>query len=358
MWAEAQRVVSTACIEAGRAADGDARAAWVLANFPALSPAQTAALQAARVRGLIDLGVPGQALALANQAVETARASGAIEAMLRALDARLYALMHVSDASGAAAAGAMLIEAAEQAGDVVLATRGRINTGSVLNHLGMFEEAQAMLERSLTDARARRMRILEAFALHNVGMSYARLGNLDEAISCQRHAARIADETSAARLRIHTRCYEAIFLVWRGAPGDLGAAHTLARFVCDETRTIPGLYTTAVFVLGKVQMARRYLESALELCRESVQRLESLPVEEWEEATRLTLAETLLAIGHDQEADLVLDAAFAAVVKHAGAIARADHRHAYLTRVEEVRRIVDLGRDRLGRVLPDLPERR
>ena len=121
----------------------------------------------------------------------------------------------------------------------MLATRGRNNTGSVLNHLGMFEEAQAMLERALHDARARRMRILEAFALHNVGMSYARLGNLDEGISCQRHAARIADETGAARLRIHTRCYEAIFLVWRGAPGDLGAAHNLARYVCDETRSNP-----------------------------------------------------------------------------------------------------------------------
>ncbi|MFT3764189.1 MAG: protein kinase [Minicystis sp.] len=353
MWAEAQRVVSTACIESGRAADGDARAAWVLANFPALSPAMLAALQAARVRGLIDLGVPAQALALANQAVETARASGAIEAMLRALDARLFALMHVNDASGAIAAGTMLIDAAENAGDVVLATRGRINTGSVLNHLGMFEEAQAMLERSLHDARARRMRILEAFSLHNVGMSYARLGNLDEGISCQRHAARIADETSAARLRIHTRCYEAIFLVWRGAPGDLGAAHTLARFVCDETRSIPALYTTAIFVLAKVQLARRYLESALELSREAIQRLEALPVEEWEEFTRLTMVESLLAMGHEQEADMVLDAAFQAVATHAGRVAGPDHRKAYLTRIEEVRRIVDLARDRLGRLLPE-----
>ncbi|APR77309.1 serine/threonine protein kinase [Minicystis rosea] len=358
MWAEAQRVVSTACIESGRAADGDARAAWVLANFPALSPSLLAALQAARVRGLIDLGVPAQALAIANQAVETARASGAIEAMLRALDARLFALMHANDASGASVAGAMLIEAAENAGDVVLATRGRINTGSVQNHLGLFEDAQANLERSLHDARARRMRILEAFSLHNVGMSYARLGNLDEGISCQRHAARIADETSAARLRIHARCYEAIFLVWRGAPGDLGAAHTLARFVCDETRSVPALYTTAIFVLAKVQLARRYVESALELSRDVVQRLTALPVEEWEESMRLTLVESLLAFGHEQEADMVLDAAFQSVVAHAGAIAGTEHRRAYLTRIEEVRRIVEMARDRLGRMLPDFPRGR
>ena len=354
MWAEAQRVVATACIESGRAADGDARAAWVLTNFPQLSPALGASLLAARVRGLIDLGVPAQALAVADQALENARASGAIDPMLRALDARLFALMHASEQSAGIAAGTTLIEAAENAGDVVLATRGRINTGSVLNHLGMFEEAQAMLERSLSDARARRMRILEAFSLHNVGMSYARLGNLDEGISCQRHAARIADETSAARLRVHTRCYEALFLVWRGAPGDLGAAHTLARFVCDETRTVPALYATAIFVLARVQLARRYLESAVELAREANQRIAVLPSEEWEEHTRLTLVDALLALGLEQEADSVLDTALRAVVARANAIGRADHRQAYLTRVEEVRRLVELARERIGRTLPEM----
>ena len=353
MWAEAQRVVSTACIEAGRAADGDARANWVLTNFRGLSPALAAALQAARVRGLIDLGVPAQALAVADQAIETARASGAIEAMLRALDARLFALMHVSEQSGAIVAGTTLIDTAENAGDVVLATRGRINTGSVLNHLGLFEEAQAMLERGLSDARARRMRILEAFALHNLGMSYARLGNLDEGISCQRHAARIADETSAARLRIHARCYEAIFLVWRGAPGDLSAAHALARFVCDETRSIPALYTAALFVLAKVQLARRYLESAVELAREAHQRIAMLPVEEWEEYTRLTLVESLAAMSLDQEADAVLDTALRSILARASAIGRPEQRQAYLTRLEEVRRLVELGRERLGRNMPD-----
>ncbi len=357
MWGEAQRVVAAASIEAGRAADGDARAAWVLANFLGLSPPLRAALQAARVRGLIELGATGQALALADQAVESARASGAVEAVLRALDARLFALMHVGDLSSAIAAGTALIETAESAGDLVLATRGRNNTGSVLNHLGMFDEARALLERSLQDARARRMRILEAGALHNVGMSYARLGNLDEGINCERQAARIADETSAARLRIQSRCYEAIFLVWRGAPGDLGAAQTLARYVCDETRTNPGLYTVAIFVLAKVQLARRYLESALEIAREVNQRLAAGPVEEWDEYMRLTMIEALLALGFERDADAVLETAFQAVVEHAAAIGRADHRKAFLTRNEEVRILVNLAHDRLGRVLPELPDR-
>ena len=357
MWGEAQRVVASTYIESGRSADGDARAAWVLEHYPGLSPAARAALQAVRARGLVDLGAPAQALALAVEAVDAARASGAIDAVLRTLDARLFALMHVGDLSTALAAGTTLVETAESAGDVVLATRGRINVGSVLNHLGMFEDAQTILERSLADARARRLRILEAFSLHNVGMSYARLGNLDEGIGCQRHAARIADETGAARLRIHARCYEAVFLVWRGAPGDLGAAHTLARYVCDETQQNPGLYTVALFVLARVQLARRYLESALELARDANQRLAAGPVEEWDEYVRLTMIDALFALGYHADADAVIDAAFRAVVAHAAAIARSDQRQAFLTRVEEVRRIVELAGERLGRALPDFPDR-
>src|SRR6185437_11255410 len=141
------------------------------------------AIMSARVRGLIDLGAPGHALALADQAVEAARASGAVDAVLRAMDARTIALMHVGDLSQAVSSGTALVETADGAGDLILATRGRCNAGSVLNHLGMFEEAQEILERALADARARRMRILEAFALHNAGMSYARMGNLDEGVS-------------------------------------------------------------------------------------------------------------------------------------------------------------------------------
>ncbi len=358
LWGESQRIVATALIEAGQSADGDARAAWALGpEFAGLSLPIRAAIMAARVRGLIDLGAPGHALALADQAVEAALASGALDATLRAMDARTFALMQVGDLSGAVASGTSLIETADSAGDVGLATRGRNNTCSVLNHLGMFEEAQALAERALHDARGRRMRILEAFALHNVGMSYARLGHLDEGIGAQRQAARIADETGAARLRIHTRSYEAIFLVWRGAPGDLGAAYNLARYVSDETRANPSLQHGALFVTARVQLARRYLESALEAAREVNRRLAAGPVEEWDEYMRLTLVEALIALDQKEEADAALDGAFRAVVEHASAIGRADHRKAFLGRNEEVRRIVELAKERLGRVMPELPDR-
>jgi hypothetical protein len=101
-----------------------------------------------------------------------------------------------------------------------------------------------------------------------------------------------------------------------------------------------------------VQLARRYLESAVEAAREVDRRLAAGPVEEWEEFMRLTLVEALLAEGRKEEALVALDTAFRVVVDHAAAIGRPDHRRAFLTRNEEVRRIVDLAREHLGRTLP------
>jgi tetratricopeptide (TPR) repeat protein len=354
MWGEAQRLIAAAMIESGQSRDGDARAAWALGpQFSGLSLPIRAALLAARVRGLIDLGMPAAALQTAEEAVDIATRSGALDATLRALDARLFALLHSNEVSRAIEAGMQLIDAAENAGDVVLATRGRCNTGSVLNHVGMFELAQPMLERALHDARARRMRILEAFALHNVGMSYARQGNLDDGIAYERQAARIADECGAARLRIHTRVYETVMLVWRGAPGDLGTALTLARYVESETRSHTALYPEALFALSRVQLARRVLDGALESASEANRRLEAGPIEEWDDFIRLTLIEVLTACGRQQEADAYLERAFHAVVDRARAITRPDHRAAFLGRNEEINRILELARDRLGRAFQE-----
>ncbi|MBK9259599.1 MAG: protein kinase [Polyangiaceae bacterium] len=355
MWGEAQRLVAAALIETGRAAEGDARAAHSLhpAYTAAMSPAICAGLMAVRVRGLVDCLQPAEAMRVANEAVATAQVSGAADALVRALDARLFAVAHMNDPSEVLITGSQLIEAAESIGDVTFATRGRLNVGSSLNHLGMFEEAQAMLERALFDARARRMRILEAFALHNLGMSYARLGNLDLGIDHERQAARIADDTSAARLRVNTRIYEIVFLVWRGAPGDLATALNLARWAIEETRAQPALQILAIFALSRVQLARRAIEAATETARDANNRLAVAPVEEWDELIRLTLIEALLASGEEEEANAVLDGAFTALCERVMSIRQPHHRDAFVRRNEEVYRIAELAYHRLGRYFQD-----
>ncbi|MBK8257817.1 MAG: protein kinase [Polyangiaceae bacterium] len=354
LWGEAQRVAASALIESGRSADGDSRAAWALRpEFGAhLSMPIRALLLATRVRGLVDLSMPTEALRVADQAVEAARACGAPDVLVRAMDARLFALLSVGDIAEGIACGTALIPAAENIGDVTIAARARLNTCSLLNHTGMFEEAQQMADRALVDARARRARILEAFALHNGGMSCARQGQLDEGIEYQREAARIADECNAARLRINARVYETVFLVWRGAPGDLGAAVQMARYLMEETRNVPSLQINASFAYARVQLARRDLGAAIEAARDAYRRASAGPVEEWEEYIRLTLAEALLEAGATQEADMVLDVAHRVLLDRARAIRRDDCRHAYLYRNEECRHTLELAQVRLGRPPP------
>ena len=347
--------MTVALVESGRSREGDARAAWALGPdfWPSLSQGVRATLLASRVRGLVDLDMTQKALEVADSAIEEARASGELSATTRALDARMYALMHMGDMSKAIAASVSLIEAAETTGDIVLATRGRINTGSVLNQLGMFEEAQTMLERALPDTRNRRMRILEASTLHNLGMSQARLGRLDDGITFERQAARIADECNAARLRLNSRMYEVVMLVWRGGPGDLGLALSTAQWLCTESRVHAGPLHD-----GDLR-ARRASSSpgASSACRARARprrlnhRLESGPVEEWEEGTRLTLVEALLESGLEKEADRELDRAFAALVTRARGITIAEHRESFLKRNEEARTIIELASSRLGRAL-------
>lgn len=357
LWGEAQRLAAAALIESGRSADGDSRAAWALRpEFGTnLSMPIRALLLATRVRGLVDLSMPTEALRVADQAVEAAHACGAPDVIVKAMDARLFALLQVGDIAEGISCGAALIPAAEGIGDVAIASRARLNTCSLLNHTGMFEEAQQMADRALTDARARRARILEAFALHNGGMSCARLGQLDEGIEYQREAARIADECNAARLRINARVYETVFLVWRGAPGDLGAALSMARYLLEETRSVPSLQINASFAYARVQLARRDLGAAIEAARDAYRRASAGPVEEWEEYIRLTLAEALLEAGATQEADLVLDVAHRVLLERARGIRREDCRRAYLYRNEECRHTLELAQMRLGRAPPSLP---
>lgn len=365
-WAEAQCLLASALIECGRSADGDVHVEQALAPDVAgrISPTTRAKLMAARVRGWVDLGQTKDALKLADEALALARSANSSEALVRVLDARLFALMQLADPSEVVVNGPSVIDVSEAAGDVVLATRARLNTASSMNLLGLFEEARWLLDRALGDARDRRMRILEAFALHNLGMTEARLGLVDRGIEMQREAGRIADETGAARLRIHARVYEAVLVLWRIAQAradghdmqdasDLAAAQALSAFVNAEVRNIPVLLPTARFVAAAVAYSRGELEDALVLSRDAVELLKKQPVEEWEELTHLTLIESLLGFEDQElEANRRIDAAFSMVVERARKIGRAEHRHAYLERIPEVNRIIELAHERLGKNLP------
>jgi eukaryotic-like serine/threonine-protein kinase len=352
MWVEAQRLLGACLIEAGRSLEGDSRLAWALGppHGADLSPQLRSVLLSARVRGLIELGRLGEALYVAEDAVAQAREAGGRgeAAMLRALDARAFGLMMACKADEAFTAAEELIEAADRAGDVHLASRGRINGASSLNYLGLYEEARKLLDRALPDVRSFRLKILEASCLHNIGMALARQGQLDQGIEMQREATRIADAMGGVRLSINCRVYQALMLVWRGAPGDLREAHALTEAVLQATQVHTSLRAIALLATARVQLARMNAQEAVIAAQALYELMQTTALEEWEESAYLTYIDALDAAGASDEALRVLGEAFAGVRARAENIRRPEMRQSYLVRNEEVARILAAAHRRLG----------
>src|SRR5262249_32525602 len=100
----------------------------------------------------------------------------------------------------------------------------------------------------------------------------------------------------------------------------------------------------------------RAFDAALEAAREASEPLSSGPVEEWAEFIRLTVVEALIALERHEEANRALETAFEQLIAQARSIRRPDHRRAFLSRNEEIARLVELARDRLGRTLPNFSD--
>ncbi len=349
-WVEAQRLLAAALIQSGRAAEGDARLQWALGETFQLKAEHQSILLSTRVRGLADLGKGAEALDVANEAVRTA-AQAPDGVRLRALDSHVFALMNASLPDEAVSAGEALIATADRLGDLHLASRARINTASALNYLGRFDDARALLERALPDVRSFRLHILEASAIHNLGMCFARLGMLDEGIEMQEQAAAMADECAAIRLGVNARIYQALMLSWRGAPGDLRTAADCAARAEALTAANPSLLAVTHFATAVVQLTRRQLDEALAAIEKSFGLLESAAVEEWDEAIHLCYVEILLARGDEKRADEILDRAFSRISKAVALIKDSTSRATFTERNVDVRRVLTLAAQRLGRQL-------
>ncbi len=359
LWGEAQRLAASALRDQGRAADAESRLSWTLEHPFAgnLSDATRARLHAGRTRALIDMGRARDAQREADFAMRTAEHAGpnAANAMLRALDARSMVAALLGDFSPAIDAAREVAVRADSFGDSVLATGSRINLGFVLNRVGRFEEARTALEMALSDSRMLRTRGSEGFALLHLGMSLARLDDLDTAIELERQAFAVGHEIGHPLLATSARAYEGQFLTWRGAPGDLGTALTSLEAAQSETSANPVVEVQITAMLANLFLARRELGAALRECNIALNRLEVLgAMEEGEEGLRLTHVELLFAMDCEDEAREALDHAYECVMSRCGRMNRREHKNAFLSRLYECRRIMDLAAEHLGKDRPAL----
>lgn len=348
LWGEAQRLVASCLAELGRPADAYARASLALRSNGITAADVRSRLLSVRVRPLLDLGKLAEALLSAQTALDVARRSGAKDAEVRALDAHLLTLIHASRYSEGIAAGSAFVAAAEQIGDSVSATRGRINLGSLLNRLGMFENAQQILSRAERDATARRLRLLEGLAFHHLGMSSARLRKFDVAIDQERRAILIAQELGAHRLSSLARVYESLFHVWRAGPGDLQRARALLETADKELQENHHLRAGLNVVQALVELEAGELERASHFAQQATTALDDARLEEFEELFALIRVRIALGLGSHETADAILRESLTNVSTTIATLRTEEQRHAFTSRVDEVVALLALAEARIS----------
>jgi eukaryotic-like serine/threonine-protein kinase len=270
---------------------------------------------------------------------------------VRAADARFLVIATEGNLGELMVACGDLVQRAEITGDMPLATRARINLGYTLNCLGMFDEAIAPLHRSTEDARRFRLFLLEAYGLHNLGMSYARVGQYDVALNLQRDARQIAQHVGNQRLRTASLLYEAISLVWRGGPTDGDEALNLAKEAQSFAAGTSALGVATHAVIASAQNSRRAFHAAIETAQECLSLIKSGGIWEWEELVRWTLIDSLVALGEREEANLALNEAFGVLKTKMSALAEGQQQ-AFLNNIAENKKIQQLARQLLGLQLP------
>jgi tetratricopeptide (TPR) repeat protein len=214
-----------------------------------------------------DLGDNQDASALAERAVAAARSSGDPEALARAAVALAHGKVAIGDAAGALPAYEEALATYKALGDRRRASAVGTSLGFVVLQLGDAARAVKMLEGAQRDCVACGNRTDEGWALHNLGLARARVGQVDEGLIEEAIAEAIAHETSQPRLRLSCQLYRAAILVEAGRAGE--ALDTLDELLGDPSTGDPFRgEVLALCALALVDVGRAH--DAAEVAREAL----------------------------------------------------------------------------------------
>jgi tetratricopeptide (TPR) repeat protein len=238
------------------------------------------------------------------------------------------------------AAGA---DAYERAGDLRSACQQRAMQGSVLNKVGCFSEAVAVLRPAIALASAMALDSVLALLNNNLGFALCSLGNLEEGLEIEGRAVRTFQAAGNPRLEAASRGYLARFLV--GA-GRLAEASEQAEMACEQAKTTPPMHALALAMLARVSLAGDRPVEALAAAREACAILESLGgIDEGESLLLMTLAEALRANGDRDGAVASIREARQRLLARADMITNPDLRVSFLERVSDNARTMRLALD-------------
>lgn len=238
------------------------------------------------------------------------------------------------------------LEAAEERfkaiGDLRRAATAECNLADTYNRVGAYEEAEAALREAVGSCRKVGNRVVEGYALANLGYAIAGQGRLEEAFVTFDAALSIAEELHRPRLALATRLYR--LRAWRAdrPPAEVRAeAEALA--ADSQEAALPTLRASALAVAARAALDEGDATLALERAEAAMaQRDEVGTMEEDEAEIFLALAEALRANGDEDRAREIVARGASRLEFLAGRIADVSWRARFLSEVPVNRRLIEL----------------
>jgi tetratricopeptide (TPR) repeat protein len=227
-------------------------------------------------------------------------------------------------------------------GDLRRAASAECNLADTFNRVGAYEEAEEALRKAVASCQRVGYRLVEGYALANLGYALAGQHRFDEALATFDKAIALADEMRQPRLALAVRLYRARARLERG---DTAGLVQEARGIAAEAerRELKALEATAFALTSRVTLALGDPAGALvHADRAMTLRDEIGTMEEDEAEVFLALAEALLAMGEPARAREIVARGASRLEFLAGRIADTDWRARFLVEVPVNRRLIEL----------------
>ncbi|MCB9592588.1 MAG: protein kinase [Sandaracinaceae bacterium] len=227
----------------------------------------------------------------------------------------------------------------EAGGDLRNACNQRVRLGNGYVGLGDAIRAIDVLLDALGAARRMGLRVVEGYALQNLGHALTCAGRAEEAREVEERALLVARALDDAVL-------EAGCLLYRSeARADVNVAGAIAdaQRAVELLEAIPGFRAVAKATLSRALLAAGRVDDALAAAIEAATEASGASLEEGEALIYRAHVEALLAAGQEAQARRLAEGAVARLHERAGRITDGGWRDSFLHRVPDHARLLELG---------------
>lgn len=228
-------------------------------------------------------------------------------------------------------------------GDLRRAASAECNLADTYNRVGAYEDAEAALREALESCKRVGNRVVEGYALANLGYALAGQERWAEALETFGVSLQLATELGRPRLALAVRLYRARAMLDAGEPaaGIMAEARAIAEAARAEL--LPALQATALALASRAALNADEREGALQDAERAMALRDEIGAMEEDEAeVFLAFADALRASGELERAREVVARGASRLEFLAGRIADTDWRARFLVEVPMNRRLIEL----------------